>query len=119
MHLSVVRAWALAVHGRQIVRASLHIHMSQGALVVADVCTIAAPGWPEGTGTGRAPAATNESSYDWMRAPGPNDTLRTALNYGAVMRAPGLLMLHSVTVAASAATYITPISAATLMAGHR
>lgn len=66
--------WTSAVHGRQIVGASLHVHMSQGALYVADVCTIAALGWPEGTGTGRSPAAANESSYDWMRAPGATDT---------------------------------------------
>ena len=54
--------------------------MSQGALLVADVCTIAAQGWPEGTGTGHDPAAPGESSYDWMRAPAQAGT-PTAANY--------------------------------------
>lgn len=58
------------LRGRHVVSAELHVHMSQGALRVADVCTIAAQGWPEGTGTGSSPAAVGESSYDWMRAPG-------------------------------------------------
>ena len=44
--------------------------MAQGELVVADVCTIAANGWVEGTGTGGSDAAEGESSYFWMQQPG-------------------------------------------------
>jgi hypothetical protein len=60
----------VALQGRRVLNATLHVHMSPGRLIVADVCTIAAIGWPEGTGTGRDDAAAGESSYAWMQAPG-------------------------------------------------
>ena len=58
------------LRGRRVLNATPHVRMSQGALLVADVCTISADGWPEGTGSGRAQAKEGESSYLWMRAPG-------------------------------------------------